>query len=87
MSAKYLSVSGVTDDGGGHCTVPMGGGQMRIANGSPYGGSLRTYQTSGFRLQAAWRWTSQTVVAMSSSERASSHPPSIHWNGQNRLAG
>jgi hypothetical protein len=38
-------------------------------------------------LQAAQRWTSQTVTAMSSTDSASSPPPSIHWNGQNRLAG
>jgi hypothetical protein len=37
--------------------------------------------------QAARRWTSQTVAAMSSTESASSQPPSIHWKGQNRLAG
>ena len=35
---------------------------------------------------ARWR-TSQTVTAMSSAESASSQPPSIHWNGQNRLPG
>ena len=38
-------------------------------------------------LQAARRRTSQTVAAMRSRESASSQPPSIHWNGQNRLAG
>ncbi len=38
-------------------------------------------------LQVARRWTSQTVTAMSSTDSASSQPPSIHWNGQNRLAG
>ena len=37
--------------------------------------------------QAARRRTSQTVAAMSSTDSASSQPPSIHWNGQNRLAG
>jgi hypothetical protein len=37
-------------------------------------------------LQAARRRTSQTVAAMSSTDSASSQPPSIHWNGQNRLA-
>jgi hypothetical protein len=37
--------------------------------------------------QAARRWTSQTVAAMSSTDSASSQPPSIHWKGQNRLAG
>ena len=37
--------------------------------------------------QAARRRTSQTVVAMSSTDSASSQPPSIHWNGQNRLTG
>jgi hypothetical protein len=37
--------------------------------------------------QAARRRTSQTVAAMSSTESASSQPPSIHWKGQNRLPG
>jgi hypothetical protein len=37
--------------------------------------------------QAARRRTSQTVAAMSSIDSASSQPPSIHWNGQNRLPG
>jgi hypothetical protein len=37
--------------------------------------------------QAARRWTSQMVAAMSSADSASSQPPSIHWKGQNRLAG
>jgi hypothetical protein len=37
--------------------------------------------------QAARRWTSQTVVAMSNADDASSQPPSISWKGQNRLAG
>jgi hypothetical protein len=37
--------------------------------------------------QAARRRTSQTVAAMSSTDSASSQPPSIHWNGQNRLTG
>jgi hypothetical protein len=27
------------------------------------------------------------VAAMSSADSASSQPPSIHWNGQNRLVG
>ena len=36
---------------------------------------------------AARRRTSQTVTVMSSTDSASSQPPSIHWNGQNRLAG
>ncbi|MGH3153302.1 MAG: glycosyltransferase 87 family protein, partial [Streptosporangiaceae bacterium] len=38
-------------------------------------------------VQAARRRTSQTVAAMSSTDRASSQPPSTHWNGQNRLPG
>ncbi len=37
--------------------------------------------------QAARRRTSRTVTAMSSADSTSSQPPSIHWNGQNRLAG
>ena len=39
------------------------------------------------RGQVAWRRTSQMVAAISSTDRASSQPPSIRWNGQNRLAG
>ncbi len=38
-------------------------------------------------VQAALRRTSQTVMAMSNTDNASSHPPSIHWNGQKWLAG
>jgi len=37
--------------------------------------------------QTARRRTTQTVAAMSSTDSASSQPPSIHWNGQNRLTG
>ena len=37
--------------------------------------------------QAARRRTSQTVAAMSRTDSASSQPPSIHCNGQNRLPG
>jgi hypothetical protein len=38
-------------------------------------------------VQAARRRTSQTVAAKSSTDSASSQPPSIHWKGQNRLPG
>jgi hypothetical protein len=41
----------------------------------------------GSVLHVARRWTSQTVVVMRSRESASTQVPSIHWNGQNRLAG
>jgi hypothetical protein len=37
--------------------------------------------------QVGRRRTSQTAAAMSSTDSASSQPPSIHWNGQNRLPG
>jgi hypothetical protein len=37
--------------------------------------------------QAARRRTSHTVAAISSADSTSSQPPSIHWNGQNLLAG
>ena len=37
--------------------------------------------------QAARRRTSQMVAAMSSTDSASSQPPSIHWKAQNRLPG
>jgi hypothetical protein len=36
---------------------------------------------------AARRRTSQMAAAMSSADSANSQPPSIHWNGQNRLPG
>jgi CubicO group peptidase (beta-lactamase class C family) len=39
------------------------------------------------RHQAARLWTSQTAATMRSTDSASSQSPSIHWNGQNRLAG
>jgi hypothetical protein len=38
-------------------------------------------------VHAPRRRTSQTVAAMSSSDSASSQPPLIHWNGQNRVTG
>jgi hypothetical protein len=38
-------------------------------------------------VQTARRRTKQMVTAISSIESASSQPLSIHWNGQNRLAG
>jgi hypothetical protein len=38
-------------------------------------------------IQAARRRTSQTAAPISSTDSASSQPPSIHWNGQNRLTG
>jgi hypothetical protein len=41
----------------------------------------------GRMCQVARRWTSQTVTAMSRTDRASSQPPSIHWKGQNRVGG
>ena len=37
--------------------------------------------------QLARRRTSQRVMTISSTASASSQPPSIHWNAQNRLAG
>ena len=39
------------------------------------------------RPQVARRRTSQTVTAISRADSKSSQPPSIHWNGQNLLAG
>jgi Tfp pilus assembly protein PilF len=36
------------------------------------------------RGQAAWRRTSQTVAPMSSTDSASSQPPSIHWKGESQ---
>jgi hypothetical protein len=37
--------------------------------------------------QVAWRRANQTVTPRSTTESASSQPPSIHWKAQNRLAG
>ena len=48
--------------------------------------SGRTFGDGGMH-QAARRRTSQMVAAMSSTDSASSQPPSIHWKGQNRLPG
>ena len=48
-----------------------------LLHGGPHGGTR----------QAARRRTSQMVAAMSRADSASSQPPSIHWKGQNRLAG
>jgi hypothetical protein len=52
-------------------------------------GPLFTPPASGWlaAAQVARRPTSQTVAAVSSTDRASSQPPSIHWKGQNRLPG
>jgi hypothetical protein len=58
--------------------------------GSPGTAARRTHSGLGqvvAAFQAARRRTSQTVTAMSSTDRARSQPSSIHWNGQNRLAG
>jgi hypothetical protein len=46
-----------------------------------------SHSRSGHGVQATRRRTSHTVTAMSSTESASNQPPSIHWNGQYRLAG
>jgi hypothetical protein len=46
---------------------------------------LHIYHRDG--VQVARRRTSQMVAAMSSTDSASSQPPSIHWKGQNRLPG
>ena len=55
---------------------------------SGFGWQARGVRGSCCRRVQAARWrTSQMVAAMSSTDRASSQPPSIHWNGQNRLAG
>jgi DNA-binding FadR family transcriptional regulator len=56
---------------------------------APEMGGLGTKEHERFveAVQAARRRTSQTVAAMSSTDSASSQPPSINWNGQNRLAG
>jgi hypothetical protein len=41
----------------------------------------------GRGVQAVLRRTSQAVTAMSSTDNAISHPPSINWSGQKWLAG
>jgi hypothetical protein len=51
-----------------------------------YSPANRSGPLGGMCQVARW-WTSQMVAAMSSADRASSQPPSINWNGQNRLAG
>jgi hypothetical protein len=51
-----------------------------------YSAANRGGRHGGMR-QAARRWTSQSVAAMSSADSASSQPASIHWKGQNRPAG
>jgi hypothetical protein len=63
---------------GGHYGFP--GLHLEERNGR------RRYSAAGLH-QVARRWTSQMVAAMSSTDSASSQPPSIHWNGQSRLAG
>jgi hypothetical protein len=68
-----------------HCTSQF------LASCHRPGGERRTDPFDGVtpqrRHQAARRWTSQTAATMRSTDSASSQPPSIHWNGQNRLAG
>jgi hypothetical protein len=59
--------------------VPLGN------SGSP--GPLVIGRRGWQAVQVARRLTSQTVAAMSSADSASSQPPSIYWNGQNRLPG
>jgi catechol 2,3-dioxygenase-like lactoylglutathione lyase family enzyme len=49
--------------------------------------ALAEETAQGLDGQVARRRTSQTVAAMSSTDSASSQPPSIHWKFQNRLAG
>ena len=71
------------------------GGVLSRAGGHGQRGHVVTVDDSGSPAagraggmhQAARRRTSQTVAAMSSTDSASSQPPSIHWNGQNRLPG
>jgi hypothetical protein len=64
---------------------PVPDAQISAALSIPVGSiAPRPFSRPG---QAARRRTSQTVAAMSSTDSASSQPPSIHWNGQNRLAG
>jgi hypothetical protein len=57
---------------------------LRLRNGE----RARYVPHTGEReLQMARRRTAQMVTAMSSTDSASSQPPSIHWNDQNRLTG
>jgi len=61
-------------------SCPGGAGMVTVMSSPPRAAVSRPGQ-------AARRRTSQTVAAMSSTDSASSQPPSIHWNGQNRLPG
>ncbi len=63
-------------------TYPANGATLGPVNGAHIG-ALRGLTT----LQVARRRTSHTVAAMSSTDSASSQPPSMTWKGQNRLAG
>ena len=90
-----FGVGGVVPGGG----VPAGGdglagelerdGPLVVALVAAVAGTMAAGGLSrGCRAaQAARRRTSQTVAAMSRTDSASSQPPSIHWNGQNRLPG
>jgi len=48
---------------------------------------VRRQLAAVINLQIARRRTTRTDTAMSSTDSASSQQPSIHWNGQNLLAG
>jgi hypothetical protein len=61
---------------------------VRLADpGCPPPARLGLWAIPAPRVQAARRRTSQTVAVISSTASPSSQPPSIHWNGQNRLPG
>jgi hypothetical protein len=47
---------------------------------------LSTNSGSAHGIQTARRRTIQTVTAINNTDGASSQPPSVHWNDQNRLA-
>ena len=76
----------------GPCPAPRGGDAER-ADSPPRSLIARRPRLPGSadngcrRLLGCPAGTIETVAAMRMRESASSQPPSIHWNGQNRLAG
>ena len=74
-----------------HNANPPAAGHSSLVQAGEVGGLVSStpvpWCRGGQAAQAARRRTSQTVAAMSSTDSASSQPPSIHWNGQNRVTG
>jgi hypothetical protein len=88
QASSIISEAGPCDVASGN----IGGNPFHRASLALVAAVVRTMAAGGLSrgcqaAQAARRRTSQTVAAMSSTDSASSQPPSIHWNGQNRLTG